>query len=173
MKLRLTNRCIHLRNITAEDEAWLCQIYSSTRTEELAQLTDWLDNQKEIFLRSQFLAQHSYYQTNYRGAHFWIIEYRFEIIGRLYIHPSYQGNSLRIIDISLLPEWRNRGIGKQVLLDVMSYAEAVNRPVTIHVETFNPAMKLYKRLGFELLSETNGVYHLLEWKKLQPLEANN
>ncbi|GAA4745912.1 GNAT family N-acetyltransferase [Flavisolibacter ginsenosidimutans] len=164
MVLKLSDPLLHLRTITANDEEILCQIYSSTRTEELAQLTDWTASQKEIFLRSQFTAQHNYYQNNYGGAHFWVIEYGSQTIGRLYLHTHYEGASMRIIDIALLPGWRNRGIGKQILLAIMELAEDTNRSVTIHVESFNRAMKLYKGLGFVLVSQTNGVYHLLEWK---------
>lgn len=46
----------------------------------------------------------------------------------------------------------------------MGFAEDNNLSVTIHVERFNPAMELYKKLGFVLVSQTNEVYHLLEWK---------
>jgi len=174
MVLKLSDPLLHLRTITANDEEILCQIYSSTRIEELAQLTDWTASQKETFLRSQFTAQHSYYQNNYKGAHFWVIEYRSQIIGRLYLHMHYEGASMRIIDIAVLPEWRNRGIGKQILLAVMELAASINRSVTIHVESFNRAMKLYKSLGFVLVSQTNGVYHLLEWKTSpQAFRQNN
>ena len=164
MVLKLSDPLLHLRTITADDEAILCQIYSDTRTEELARLTDWTPGQKEAFLRSQFMAQHTYYQNNYKGANFWVLEYRSRIIGRLYLHTHYEGESMRIIDIALLPEWRNKGIGTQILLDVIEWATDMNRSLTIHVESFNRAMKLYKKLGFVLVSRTNGVYHLLEWK---------
>jgi ribosomal protein S18 acetylase RimI-like enzyme len=164
MVLKLSDPSLHLRNISTDDEDILCEIYSSTRTAELEQLTDWTSSQKKAFLRGQFIAQHTYYQNNYKGAHFWVIEYRSQIIGRLYLDTCHEDKSLRIIDISLLPEWRNRGIGKQILLDIMELAVDTNRSITIHVESFNRAMNLYKRLGFVLVSETNGVYHLLEWK---------
>jgi ribosomal protein S18 acetylase RimI-like enzyme len=35
--------------------------------------------------------------------------------------------------------------------------------VRLHVEFNNPAMKLYRRLGFETI-EDQGVYHLMEWR---------
>jgi RimJ/RimL family protein N-acetyltransferase len=167
MVLKLTNPALRLQSITANDEESLCEIYSSTRTEELARLTDWTATQKQIFLRSQFAAQHAYYQNNYKGAHFWLIEYKGEAIGRLYLHFKYEDESIRIIDISLLPRWRNRGFGKEILKDVLAFANKLERTVTIHVESFNRAMRLYERLGFNLLSQTNGVYHLLEWKPRQ------
>jgi GNAT superfamily N-acetyltransferase len=164
MVLKLSDPSLHLRNISTDDEDILCEIYSSTRTAELEQLTDWTSSQKKAFLQGQFIAQHTYYQNHYKDAHFWVIEFRAQIIGRLYIDTCHEGKSLRIIDISLLPEWRNKGIGKQILLDIMELAVDTNRSITIHVESFNPAMNLYKGLGFVLVSETNGVYHLLEWK---------
>lgn len=164
MTLTLSNPLLCLRSISANDEDVLCQIYSSTRTKELEKVTWWTAGQKEEFLRSQFKAQHSYYQNNYTGAHFWVIELENKIIGRLYLHTAYGKSSVRIIDIALFPQWRNRGIGQQILQDIMAFAASQGRSVTIHVESFNPAMKLYQQLGFNLLSKTNDVYHLLEWK---------
>jgi RimJ/RimL family protein N-acetyltransferase len=169
MLLTLSNPRLHLRCITANDEEVLCRIYSSTRTSELEKVTWWTADQKKQFLRAQFNAQHSYYQNNYRGAHFWVIEDKAEIIGRLYLHAAYEGGSVRIIDIALLPQWRNRGIGGAILQDIIAFAAGRERSVTIHVESFNPAMKLYQKLGFNLLSKTNEVYHLLEWKKKEAI----
>jgi GNAT superfamily N-acetyltransferase len=166
MKLLLTNTDLRLRPITLADKEVLCQIYSSTRTEELKLATHWTEEQKLTFLGSQFEAQHNYYQNNYGGAYFWLIEKEGETIGRLYLHPAY-GNSVRIIDITLLPQWRNCGIGGQLLKDIIAFAEGRDKSVSIHVESFNPAKKLYERLGFRLVSETNGVYHLMEWKTSQ------
>lgn len=164
MELKLHHPRLALRPVTANDNELLYQVYSSTRTGELSRVTSWTEEQKQVFLRWQFDAQHQYYQHNYPGAHFWIIEYEGQPIGRLYLHPAYANNSMRIIDIALLPPWRNRGLGRQILLDVMELAQSRGRAVTIHVERFNPAMRLYKSLGFQLVSITNGVYHLLEWK---------
>jgi len=35
-------------------------------------------------------------------------------------------------------------------------------PVSLHVETFNRARRLYDRLGF-VEQDTNGIYALMEW----------
>ena len=45
----------------------------------------------------------------------------------------------------------------------MENTAATGRAVSIHVEKQNPAMRLYKRLGFETI-EDKGVYDLLEWR---------
>ena len=42
-------------------------------------------------------------------------------------------------------------------------ASAAGKPLRIHVERFNPALRLYERLGFRLV-EDRGIYLFLEWR---------
>ncbi|MBX9806772.1 MAG: GNAT family N-acetyltransferase, partial [Flavobacteriaceae bacterium] len=150
-----------LRDIQESDLAVLCKIYGSTRTEELEKGTNWSEEQKKIFIEQQFSAQHDYYKKNYLGAKFYVIEKENTTIGRLYIDFFFEDKGVRIIDITLLPDWRNKNIGSSILKEILKKASKANRNVTIHVESFNPAMNLYKKLGFTKISETNGVYHLM------------
>ena len=85
-----------------------------------------------------------------------------EDIGRLYIErwPSQH----RIIDIAFLPEHRGRGYGEPLLRDLMDEAAAAGKDVSIHVEKHNPAMRLYRRLGFATC-EDKGVYDLMRWSR--------
>jgi predicted GNAT family acetyltransferase len=54
------------------------------------------------------------------------------------------------------------GIGTTILQGVLDEAIAAHKPVRIHVERFNPALTLYRRLGFVQIGE-HGVYHMMEW----------
>lgn len=161
--LDLEVKGISLRDIQDSDLAVLCKIYGSTRTEELEKGTNWSDEQKNIFIEHQFSAQHEYYQKNYIGAKFYIIEKDNVTIGRLYIDFFFEKKGIRIIDITLLPDWRDKNIGSSILKEILEKAAKEKLKVTIHVESFNPAMNLYKKLGFIKISETNGIYHLMEW----------
>ena len=80
--------------------------------------------------------------------------------GRLYV--ARWPAEIRIMDIALLPAHRGRGAGTALLRDLMAEAEAAEKPLTIHVERFNPALRLYLRLGFTPI-EDKGVYLLLRW----------
>jgi N-acetylglutamate synthase-like GNAT family acetyltransferase len=164
MKFELSNTTLSLRPIAQKDLPSLLEIYSTTREKEMERVPDWTDTMKKEFIASQFNAQHEYYQKNYTGADFWVIESQNKTIGRLYLHENFQGKGIRIIDISILPKYRNRGLGRGIFQDLMGRAAELERPLSIHVETFNPAKNLYTRLGFKTISETNGVYHLMEWK---------
>ena len=150
---------VTLRPITGDDLALLAQIYASTRAEELAQ-TDWTDEQKAAFLRQQFEAQHQYYQDNYPGAQFQMVEEAGTPIGRLYV--DRWEDQIRIMDVALLPAYRGRGLGTQLLEQILAEGRQLKLPVTIHVERFNPALRLYERLGFRV-EEDKGVYLFLKW----------
>ncbi len=148
-----------LRSITAEDRGLLLEIYASTRAEEMA-VVPWSEQQKADFLRFQFDAQHKYYQEHFPSAAFDVILKDGEPIGRLYV--DRRDDEIRLIDIALLPEHRGSGLGGAIMRDVLAEGRESGRLVRIHVEHNNPAMRLYRRLGFEKIEE-QGVYHLMEW----------
>ena len=149
---------IDFRPISKDDQTFLYSLYVSTREDELAQ-TGWTNFEKENFLRQQFVAQHEFYMEQFSNAQFQIIQIENKPIGRLYI--DHRTNEIRLIDIALLPEYRNQGIGNSLLKDIIRDAAKANMPVRIHVERYNPAMHLYERLGFVRIGDT-GVYYLME-----------
>jgi ribosomal protein S18 acetylase RimI-like enzyme len=149
---------VSFRTAAASDRDFLSTVYASTRAEEMARV-DWDDRQKAAFLEMQFSAQHRYYQENYTDTDFLIVLLDNRPIGRLYI--ARWPEEIRIVDLALLPEYRNKGIGTRLLTDVLEEAAAAGKPVRIHVEGFNPALSLYRRLGFEQIGE-HGVYLLME-----------
>lgn len=151
---------ITFRLIEESDQTFLFELYASTRKEEVAQ-TGWSEFEQENFLRQQFLAQHQFYTEQFTSAEFKIILKNNQSIGRLYL--DYREDEIRVIDIALLPAYRNKGLGSDLLSDILSKAKKLKKPVRIHVERYNPALNLYNRLGFVKIGDT-GVYYLMEWK---------
>ncbi len=159
MARRFADRsALTFRPIRADDEAFLSQLYASTR--EDVQSLDWDEARKAAFLRMQYLAQHRYYQQQFTKAAFDLILHHDQPIGRLYV--DRRDDEIRIIDIALLPAYRNTGIGTTVLKELLAEATQVGKPVRLHVERYNPALRLYQRLGFVKIGET-GVYDLMQW----------
>jgi ribosomal protein S18 acetylase RimI-like enzyme len=150
---------IALRPITPEDESFLRRLFASTRAEELA-ITGWSEEKKAAFCRMQFDAQSADYRKNYADASFDIIERDGVAAGRLLVFRS--GKEILIVDIALLPEHRGAGIGTKLLRELQDEARAAGKSLTIHVERYNPALRLYKRLGFKIVEEQE-VYLLMEW----------
>lgn len=160
---------IDLRTIIEDDADFLYSVYASTRADEMARV-DWTTEQQEAFLHMQFNAQSQFYIANYPGAEFQVITLNDQPIGRLYIHG--REDEIRIMDIALLPEYRNLGIGSVLLQNILKRGKNLNLPVSIHVEQFNPAMRLYKRMGF-YPKEDKGVYLLMEWSPTRKEEATH
>jgi ribosomal protein S18 acetylase RimI-like enzyme len=149
-----------LRPIRAEDEPFLFEVYASTRLDELAML-GWSGAQREAFLRMQFRAQHGSYLSQFPTADFHIILWQERPIGRLYIER--RSDEIRGIDIALLPEYRQAGIGTAILRGLLAQAARDGKPFRIHVAKFNRAQHLYKRLGFATLAD-DGMYLFMEWR---------
>jgi ribosomal protein S18 acetylase RimI-like enzyme len=148
-----------LRPVEEADEPFLYRVYASTREAELA-LTGWDEGQREAFLRQQFDAQQAHYGQHYRDAAFQVVLRDGVPAGRLYV--ARWADEIRIVDIALLPQFRNAGIGTALLRGLLEEGATTGKRVSIHVERFNPALRLYARLGFRLV-EDKGVYLLLEW----------
>lgn len=164
----MTKPALRLRPITAADMPLLLRIYASTRAAELAAVP-WDDAAKAAFVQMQFQAQHQHYQQHYVGAQFSVAEAEAEAgdrhgpvpVGRLYVWR--RPGSLHIVEVTVLPEFRQRGYGTQLLQALQGEAAAAGGALTIHVEQGNPALSLYRRLGFQKIRE-NGLHDLMEWR---------
>lgn len=139
------------------DLPFLRELYASTRAEELAPVP-WPDAAKRDFLDQQFALQREQYRGHYRGADFLVLLDRDAPIGRMYVHRTT--HELRLMDVALLPARRNRGLGTALLRRLLALGAFEDKPVTLHVEPFNPAYSMYRRHGFEHERST-GIYHFL------------
>jgi len=151
---------ITLRPVDAGDEAFLLQIYASVRAAEMAQVP-WSEAQREAFVRSQFEAQQLHYRMHNPNATHDLILLNRQPIGRLYV--ARRESEIRILDITILPEHRNRGWGTPLIKNLMKEAAAAGKPLTIYVENFNPSLRLFERLGFVKTEEDDGVNLLMKW----------
>ena len=150
---------VSFRPICDADRETLLRIYSSSRTAELASFP-WSEEQKTAFLQMQFQAQHLHYQDEFAGARFQLILLDGQIAGRLYVHCSE--HEMRLVDNTLLPEYRGAGIGSAILRDLLAEALAIGKPLMLQVRFDNPAQRLYQRMGFQLIDE-EFPYHQMMW----------
>jgi len=147
-------QAVQLRLAKDEDVEFLRILYASTREEELA-VTEWDETQKRAFCGMQFEAQAAHYREHYPAAEYAVIECEGSRAGRLYVNRGER--EIRIMDLALLPEWRGKGIGTTLLRKLQNEAASRSVSLSIHVEKFNPALRLYERLGFVAVEE-RGVY---------------
>jgi ribosomal protein S18 acetylase RimI-like enzyme len=143
-----------LRPVARDDEPLLLRVYASTREAELAPVP-WSDEQKAAFVAMQFAAQSAHYAQHYPGLSADIVLVDGEPAGRLLV--ARWAREIRIVDIALLPAFRGRGAGGELLAALSDEAAGTGRRLSIHVERGNRALALYQRLGLRPVGET-GLY---------------
>jgi ribosomal protein S18 acetylase RimI-like enzyme len=153
---------IRLRPVAPEDEQFVYQVYEGVRGEELAAL-GWNKMQQELFLKMQLRARDQSYLMYYPQLNDSIILFKNQPAGRLIVSRSEE--SIRLVDISLLPECRSIGLGTSLIKDLLAEADETNRTVQLQVEKTNSqALRLYERLGFRVASE-NQTHFQMEREK--------
>lgn len=157
---KLDTKKLILRPISEEDLPFLRKVYDSTRVYEQKKL-GWVDEEWDFFMDRQFNAQHDYYHIHYSDSHFCIIIYENTLIGRLYVERLKE--EIRIMDIALLPDYCNKGLGTYLLKNIMDEAEKDNKYIRLHIDDYNPAVSLFLRLGFYQIRK-KGQYILFGWQ---------
>jgi ribosomal protein S18 acetylase RimI-like enzyme len=152
---------IQLRTEQASDSLFVQKVYRTTREDELS-TTNWSEQQKLAFVTMQALAQMAEYKKNYPGASFQIILYKRKPAGRFYTWENE--HEIRLVDITLLPQFRNKGIGKSLLQDLIKKSNRLKKIISLHVEQDNRAYQLYLRMGFVYV-KTNGRHYYMERKQ--------
>jgi ribosomal protein S18 acetylase RimI-like enzyme len=146
------------RPVCADDQPFLFELYCSVRDGE--GFFGGLDSpQLSALLKMQFEARERAYQYRYPDGDHQIILIDEKPIGRIFVHRNEQ--EIRLTDIALLTEYRGKGIGARLITELFQESDLGGKPVTLHVEMQNPAIRLYNRLGFEKKGD-DGAYIMME-----------
>ncbi len=149
---------IRLRPATPADQAFLLSLYDSSRDAELSQV-NWPPGARQQFIESQFKAQHAEYTRRFPDAEYYIVLLDDTPAGRLWTGTS--GNELRLLDIAILPQFQNRGVGTQLFKRLFAEADLTHKILRHVVFYDNPnALRFYLRLGFVVTDETGAHTHM-------------
>ena len=150
---------ISVRPVTPGDEELLLNIYKSSRGDDLRGL-GWDEDRISEFLGMQYEAQQHFHESEYKQAHDEVILFAGKPAGRLIVERrEYE---IRCIDVALLPEHRNNGIGTFLISKLQEEARRESKPLRLQVIRFSRAVNLFERSGFVRTSET-GTHFQMEW----------
>lgn len=150
---------IVLRKATAEDLPFLRQLYRDARRPEV-EAWGWTQEQEEWFLQMQFEARQRSYAAAFPSAEDQIVCVDDAPIGRMLVDREPAG--LHLIDLALLEDHRNRGIGSELIGKLQEECAKESRTLHFQVLKGNPAIQLYRRLGFAE-SEADAMYLHMAW----------
>lgn len=147
------------RPVTDADQPLLLELYAATRAEELARVP-WPPEQKHAFVQMQFTAQTRHYEAHHPHSAHEMVLWEGEEVGRLWVDRNSE--AIHILDLTISPGRRGRGIGAAVLQRLLAEGAEAGRPITIYLEGWSPAARLFGRLGFTKVEE-QGFHHLYRW----------
>jgi ribosomal protein S18 acetylase RimI-like enzyme len=148
-----------LRPYRPEDQEILFAVYADTRRDEVS-AWGWGPAQQDAFLRMQFMAQKHWYDETYSKADHQIICCDGQPAGRILVQRA--PDSIRLIDIALLNQYRGQGIGSALLRGLLDESAQQAVPLRLQVHRGNTgAHRLYTRLGFVQTAEDD-IYCQLE-----------
>lgn len=140
-----------------DDEAFLLQLFVSTRPE--FSLLNLPASQLDALMTMQFNAQRQQYEASYPEAENNIVLHDGDRIGRMLVDRT--AREFTLIDIALLPEHRNAGVGTRLVQQLLDEAVTARKIVRLHVWGSNPALHLYERLGFTVVSDQSSYLEML------------
>ena len=152
-----SNPSITVRPAGPDDEAFLAQLFASTRPE--FSFLDLPESQKEFLMTMQFNAQRQQYDDSYPESESAIILLHGQPIGRMLVDRNER--EFTLIDIALSPEHRNAGIGTNLICELLDEAHVARKPVRLHVAKSNPAQRLYERLGFSVVADQSMYFEMI------------
>ena len=151
---------VSLRPVDGADREFLLRVYQISREVELS-MTQWDEGQKLAFAEHQFDAQTYTYKVKYPDAAHDIVLWDGEPVGRIYVDRGTE--QIAILDMTIVHEYRKRGIGTELARNLQREAAETNRSVRMYLEHFNPSQKLFTELGFEPVPH-DGIDLQFEWK---------
>ena len=129
---------VSFRQIVSDDFDFLWRLHNAALREYVEKTWDWDEERQRRLFAESFDANNGEIIVigGADAGYLWTAEREMETI---------------LVSIRILPEYQNRGIGKKIIEDVLVKSK---KPVRLQVLKINPAQNLYKRLGFETISET-------------------
>jgi ribosomal protein S18 acetylase RimI-like enzyme len=107
----------------------------------------------------QFSAKMAQYQTQYPNLQQRIADFQKKASG--YIMWSLENDELVVVDIAVLTAYQRKGIATELLQQCIKTANQNKKPVRLTVTRDNPAISLYLRMGFTIVS-SNHVHHQMQ-----------
>jgi len=138
-----------LRPAGPGDAPLLFTLFRCTRVAE-ASRWGWVGDQLTEFLDTQWQMEQRMHRTRYPEADDAIVLADGEPVGRLLVDRT--NGRIFLVDLTLLPKARGKGIGTRLVRDLLVEAEFDGLPLRLSVPRGSRALGLLRRVGLEVVT---------------------
>lgn len=140
-----------MRPAIPQDQALIDELFYQDRAAQFA-AAGLAEAQIQSLVQMQARGRQMTYAAQYPAAEDWILlDDHGEPVGRLLL--DRQPDCWRIVDFAVLASHRGQGLGTQALREYQRQAAAAGAALKLQVMRFNPARRLYERLGFQAATQ--------------------
>ena len=141
MALRADTPSYRLRAATAVDAAFIYDLRVAGLKEYVAQIWGWDDT-----------VQAARFQKHFDPVRYHMVMVAGHDVGAVAV--EWRDADVVLADIEIGPAWRKRGLGTAIITAILAEARQRELPVVLQVLNGNPARRLYERLGFRVVEQT-------------------
>jgi len=152
-----------------EDASFFYDVYATARKPELEGL-GWPREEIDAFIRMQYETRELACSKRYPLSDTLLIRVGPHRAGK--ITTAITHDEVVLVDIALLPAYRNQGIGTGLVQSLQTAARELGKPLSVRTLQSDPAVAFYLRLGFEV-KQSDYPYCLLEWRQEREMAAVN
>ncbi len=134
---------------------------------------EWLDSFYKALMKPYVELTHRWDETKFRRSfspeRTCIIQFNGQDIGMLKVER--RDDYFFLGDIQIKKEFQRKGIGSQLISELIQQSKSEGLPIRLRVLKGNPALRLYQRLGFAVARELDNAYEL-EYAVQEPQRAH-
>ena len=134
-----------MRQVTEADYAFLFHLHKVSMKDYVSQTWGWDEMVQQTLFRERF-----------EPAHLQIVVVDGRKVGVLSV--KQQPDTLVIANLQIFPDSQKQGLGTAIIRELLWQASQQGISVSLQVLKVNPALKLYERLGFTVIGETDTHY---------------
>jgi len=134
------NSEIELRPVRAEDYRFAWRLYAEGIRPYAAAYMAWVDAEQE-----------ARFESRYKPGSTWVIRRDGTDVGWMELHEIDE--ELRLNQLYVAAAQQRKGIGSQVMRQVLAKSRETGKPIALNVLKNNPARRLYERFGFTVVGE--------------------
>jgi ribosomal protein S18 acetylase RimI-like enzyme len=139
---------IELRPVRAEDYQFAWRLYAEGIRPYAAAYMAWVDAEQE-----------ARFESRYKPGSTWVIRRDGTDVGWMELHEIDE--ELRLNQLYVAATQQRKGVGSQVMGQVLAKSRETGKPVVLNVLKNNPARRLYERFGFTVVGESEMKFFMM------------